>query len=314
MIYWVRHKTTFTYEAEVTYARCVLRLTPPSNAAQTLLDNAIAITPEPSDRLWRTGPFGEETLTVVIDKPHKVLVIDATSWVDVHAPPAPDAAASPNWEAVRAAAFDSSSLDATSPAAFLYPTPRTPLAPDITDYARASFPARRPVVEAGTDLMTRIHAEFVYDSEATTVSTPASAAFKARRGVCQDFAHIMVAGLRGLGLPAAYVSGYLRTNPPPGRPRLQGADATHAWVLLWCGEQEGWVGFDPTNATLARDDHIVLAVGRDYSDVAPIDGLTLSPGEQDLKVEVDVVPENELNERGGDAKAVARPARWPVRV
>jgi transglutaminase-like putative cysteine protease len=314
VIYWVRHRTTYTYEAEVTYARCVLRLTPPSTLAQTLLDNALAITPEPSDRLWRIGPFGEPTLTVVIDKPHKVLVIEATSWVDVHAPPAPDAAASLAWEVVRAAAFEVSSLDADSPAAFLYPTPRTPLTAAITDYARSSFPAGRPIVEAGIDLMTRIHAEFVYDSEATTVSTPASEAFKVRRGVCQDFAHIMVAGLRGLGLPAAYVSGYLRTNPPPGRPRLQGADATHAWVSLWCGEQDGWVGFDPTNAILARDDHITLATGRDYSDVAPIDGLTLSPGEQALKVEVDVVPENELAERGGDAKAVVRPSRWPVRV
>jgi transglutaminase-like putative cysteine protease len=312
VIYWVRHRTTYTYESQVTYARCVLRLTPPSTLAQTLLDNAIAIKPEPSDRLHRLGPFGEATLTVVIDKPHKVLVIEATSWVDVHAPPAPDAAASPAWEAVRAAAFEISSLEADSPAAFLYPTARTPLTPAITDYARASFPAGRPIVEAASDLMTRIHAEFVYDSEATTVSTPANEAFKARRGVCQDFAHIMVAGLRGLGLPAAYVSGYLRTNPPPGRPRLQGADATHAWVSLWCGAADGWVGFDPTNAILARDDHITLATGRDYSDVAPIDGLTLSPGEQALKVEVDVVPESELTERAGDARPSGRPARRPI--
>ena len=312
MIYWVRHRTTYSYEAEVTYARCVLRLTPPSTLAQTLLDNAIAITPEPADRLSRVGPFGEQTLTVVIDKPHKVLVIDATSWVDVHAPAAPAAAASPAWEAVRSAAYETSSLDDDSPAAFLYPTARTPLTAPITDYARASFPAGRPIVEAGAELMTRIHDEFVYDSEATTVSTPANEAFKARRGVCQDFAHIMVAGLRGLGLPAAYVSGYLRTNPPPGRPRLQGADATHAWVSLWCGEQDGWVGFDPTNAILARDDHITLAIGRDYSDVAPIDGLTLSPGEQELKVEVDVVPENELAERGWDAKAAVRPMRRAI--
>ncbi len=313
MIYWVNHKTTYTYESEVSYARCVLRLTPPSNAVQTLLENAIAISPEPSDRLKRTGPYGEATLTVVIDKPHKVLVIEAASWVDVHAAPAPDAARSPAWEHVGAAALASTALGADSPAAFLYPTPRTPLSPAITDYARASFPAGRPIVEAAIDLMTRIHAEFVYDGEATTVSTPASEAFKVRRGVCQDFAHIMIAGLRGLGLPAAYVSGYLRTNPPSGRPRLQGADATHAWVQLWCGEADGWIGFDPTNAILARDDHIILAVGRDYSDVAPIDGIMLSPGEQELKVEVDVVPENELAERGGGARA-ARPARRPIKV
>jgi transglutaminase-like putative cysteine protease len=315
VIYWVRHRTTYTYEAEVSYARCVMRLTPPTNAAQTVLENAIAITPEPSDRLTRTGPFGEETLTVVIDKPHKVLVIEATSWVDVHAPPPPDALASPDWEHVRAAALASLALGPESPADFLYPTPRTPLSPAITDYARASFPAGRPIVEAGIDLMTRIHAEFVYDSEATTVSTPASEAFKVRRGVCQDFAHIMIAGLRGLGLPAAYVSGYLRTNPPPGRPRLQGADATHAWVSLWCGEAYGWIGFDPTNAILARNDHITLATGRDYSDVAPIDGITLSPGEQELKVEVDVVPEEELAaEPTGDPRSAGRTARRRISV
>jgi transglutaminase-like putative cysteine protease len=312
VIYWVRHRTTYTYEAEVTYARCVLRLMPPSNAAQTVLENLIAITPEPANRLKRIGAFGEETLTVLIDKPHKVLVIEATSWVDVHSPPAPDAAASPAWEGVRATAFASSALGYDSPAAFLYPTPRTPLTPAITDYARASFPKGRPIVEAASDLMTRIHAEFVYDSDATTVATPASEAFKVRRGVCQDFAHIMIAGLRGLGLPAAYVSGYLRTNPPPGWPRLQGADATHAWVSLWCGDADGWIGFDPTNAILARDDHIMLATGRDYADVAPIDGITLSPGEQKLKVEVDVVPEDELADRIGDLRVTARPARRAI--
>jgi transglutaminase-like putative cysteine protease len=314
VIYWVRHRTTYTYESEVSYARCVLRLTPPSTAAQSLLENAIAIVPEPSDRLKRTGPFGEETLTLTIDKPHKILVIDATYWVDVHAPAAPDAAASPAWEPVRAAAFASTALGPDSPAAFLYPTPRTPLVPAITDYARASFPPGRPIVEAAIDLMTRIHAEFVYDSEATTVSTPASEAFKVRRGVCQDFAHIMIAGLRGLGLPAAYVSGYLRTNPPPGRPRLQGADATHAWVSLWCGAAHGWIGFDPTNAILARNDHITLATGRDYSDVAPIDGITLSPGEQELKVEVDVIPEDELAAEPTGERRAGRTVRRRISV
>ena len=315
MIYWVRHRTTYTYEAQVTYARCVLRLTPPSSAVQTVLENAITVTPEPSDRMKRTGAYGEETLTVVIDKPHKILVIEAVSWVDVHAPPAPDAAASPAWENVRAAAFESLALGPDSPAAFLYPTTRTPLAPAITDYARASFAEGRPIIEAAIDLMTRIHDEFVYDGEATTVSTPASEAFEVRRGVCQDFAHIMIAGLRGLGLPAAYVSGYLRTNPPPGRPRLQGADATHAWVSLWCGEAYGWIGFDPTNAILARDDHITLATGRDYSDVAPIDGITLAPGEQELKVEVDVIPEDELAaEPTDEPRSVGRTARRPISV
>ncbi len=190
-------------------------------------------------------------------------------------------------------AFQTADLGPQGPAAYLYPTPRTPLVRSITDYARASFAPGRPIVEATAELMTRIKADFTFDSEATDVRTAPEEAFKARRGVCQDFAHVMISGLRGLGLPAAYVSGYLRTIPPPGASRLEGADATHAWVSLWCGEDRGWIGFDPTNAILVENDHIVLAIGRDYADVAPIDGIILAPGEQDLKVEVDVIPQDE---------------------
>ena len=293
MIYGVRHRTTYSYEGMVTFARCVLRLTPRSSATQTVLASAIAITPEPSQSLERTGPFGEQTLTVVIDRPHDELIIEARSQVDVHAQPLGDPADSPAWEAVKAASLETSAIGADSPAAFLYPTRRTPILPEITDYARQSFPPGRPIVEAAVELMTRMHADFTYDAEATTVRTPPAEAFAARRGVCQDFAHIMICGLRGLGLPAAYVSGYLRTLPPPGGVRLEGADATHAWVSAWCGEERGWIGFDPTNALLVQNSHIVLAVGRDYADVAPIDGIMLAPGEQALKVEVDVIPQDE---------------------
>jgi transglutaminase-like putative cysteine protease len=292
VIYNVRHRTTYSYEGVVTFARCVLRLTPRSSATQTVLESSIAITPPPSRSRERTGPFGERTLTVVIDQPHRKLIIEARSRVDVHAPPVEAPADSPAWEAVRARSFETAGLEADGPAAYLYPTPRTPITPVITDYARESFQPGRPIIEAGADLMTRIRGDFTYDSKATTVSTPAAQAFAARRGVCQDFAHVMISALRGLGLPAAYVSGYLRTIPPPGRPRLEGADATHAWVSLWCGDERGWIGFDPTNALLVGDDHIVLAVGRDYADVAPIDGLMMGPGEQALKVEVDVIPED----------------------
>jgi transglutaminase-like putative cysteine protease len=141
--------------------------------------------------------------------------------------------------------------------------------------------------------MTRVYNDFRYDPGATEVSTPVWQAFDARHGVCQDFAQIMISGLRGLGLPTAYVSGYLRTIPPEGQPRLEGADATHAWISVWCGAEAGWIGFDPTNDILAADDHIVLANGRDYADVAPIDGVILAAGAQTLTVEVDVVPEEE---------------------
>jgi len=291
VIYTLRHKTTYAYGNSVSFARCVLRLTPNSSPGQTVLHTSLKVTPVPSLREERIGPFGEVLVTVLIDKPHEALVIEANSRIDVHAPPLPDPSASLPWEQVRADAIASTGMEANGPAVFLYPTRRTPKIAAITEYARLSFPPGRPIVEAVSDLNKRIHREFKYDPGATEVSTPVLEAFNARHGVCQDFAHIMICGLRGLGLPTSYISGYLRTIPPAGQPRLEGADATHAWVTVWCGEAVGWVGFDPTNAILAQNDHIELGVGRDYSDVAPIDGIILAGGEQKLTVEVDVIPE-----------------------
>ena len=293
MIYALRHRTTYSYEERVSFARCVLRLTPRHSATQTVLANSVTVVPRPSNTRDGTGPFGEKTRTVVIDTPHTALVIEAISRVDVHAPEPPDPKRGPSWETVREESFESRTLGPEGPAAYLYPTRRTPAASPITEYARQSFANGRSIVEGAAELMTRIHKDFTYDPEATTVSTAALDAFTARHGVCQDFAHVMISGLKGLGLPAAYVSGYLRTIPAPGKPRLEGADATHAWVSLWCGETHGWIGFDPTNALLVQNDHIVLAIGRDYSDVAPIDGIILAPGAQTLKVEVDVIPQDE---------------------
>jgi len=291
--YRLRHRTTYSYEQEVSFARCVLRLTPRSSATQTVLESAITVTPEPSARLERLGPFGAEIVTVTVDTPHKALVIEANSRIDVHVPPPGDPEASPPWEAVRGRALNTADLSPEGPASYLFPTPRTPIVPAITDYARQSFPPDRPIVAALAELNRRIFSEFKYDPGATEVSTPVAQAFEARHGVCQDFAQIMICGLRGLGLPAKYVSGYLRTIPPAGQPRLEGADATHAWVSVWCGDVLGWVGIDPTNAILAGNDHLVLAIGRDYADVAPIDGVILASGVQTLKVEVDVIPEDE---------------------
>jgi len=291
VIYDIRHRTTYAYGSEVTYARCVMRLTPRTFADQTRLASRIELTPSPSQERVGPGAFGEEVRTVVITEPHARLVIEASARVDVHAPPIAFAFDTP-WESVRALSLASRLLGPDGPASFLYPTERTPIAPQITDYARASFAPGRPVIEAASELTSRIHADFRYDPDATDVRTPAAAAFAARHGVCQDFAHVMISGLKGLGLPAAYVSGYLHTGR--GGNRLQGADATHAWVHLWCGEAAGWVGFDPTNDMTTRDDHIVLAIGRDYADVAPIDGVLLAPGAQTLEVEVEVTSENDF--------------------
>lgn len=185
-------------------------------------------------------------------------------------------------------------LAGRAPVHFLFPSGRVPLLPAITDYARPSFSAGRSAYGAAHDLMLRIGRDFRFDAKATTVSTPLAESFALRAGVCQDFAHVMIAALRGMGLPAAYISGYLRTVPPPGRPRLRGADASHAWVAVWCGD--GWLGLDPTNGVPVQDDHIVVARGRDYGDVAPVDGIVSGSGKQRLKVEVDVIPDTETQD------------------
>jgi transglutaminase-like putative cysteine protease len=295
VIYRVRHRTTYTYDAPVTFARCRLRLTPQDSSSQTVHEHRITVTPAPAQTVRRTGPFNEEVLALIIETPHLELIVDAASRVEVKAPHVDDLEDSPAWESIREESFASAGLGGASPAAYLYPTARTPILPALTDYGRQSFAAGRPILEAAAELTRRIRADFAYETGVTSVSTPPGEAFAARRGVCQDFANIMICALRGLGLPASYVSGYLRTVPPPGRPRLEGADATHAWVRVWCGPSRGWIGFDPTNAILVQDDHITLTAGRDYADVAPIDGVMLASGAQALKVEVDVLPEDETS-------------------
>lgn len=293
MIYQVRHLTTYIYEKPVSFARCALRLTPQSGGGQTVLETELMITPRPNRLQAHIGQFGENVVTAIIETPHRELKILARSRVEVDRPVLPRPLNGAPWERVREQAFASASLDILSPAQFLYPTAMTAVQAPITAYVAQSFSPGRPVVEAAFDLACRIRSDFTYDPKATEVSTPAIEAFGARRGVCQDFAHIMIAGLKGLGMPAAYVSGYLRTLPAPGKPRLEGADATHAWVNLWCGEDAGWIGFDPTNALVTASDHIVVAVGRDYSDIAPIGGVVLGPGSQKIKVAVDVIPADE---------------------
>ena len=290
MIYDIRHVTTYRYDAPVTSARCTLRLLPSDDEGQRVFDSGLEVSPAPATISERTDFFGMRVTNVSIEATHRELRITALSRVEVERHETPAPALTPPWEDVRQAAFSSSQLGQNAPAHFLFPSRLVPLHPPATQYAAESFVAGRPVVEAAAELMTRIRDDFKYDPKATAVSTPLSDAFDKRGGVCQDFAHIMIAGLRGLGLPAAYVSGYIRTLPPPGKPRLVGADASHAWVSLWCGDIFGWLDFDPTNAVLAGNDHIVIARGRDYADVSPIDGVILASGNQILSVSVDVAP------------------------
>ena len=289
MIYDIRHVTTYSYESPVSFARCSLRLEPGSGGGQELVSHTVDVRPRPADRTVRRDFFGTHTESILIETPHRNLRIDSRSRVAVSRTAPGRHAQSRAWESVRDIAFEAASLGPASPIGYVFASPLVPLQRPVTSYASASFPKGRGILAGAVDLMQRIRTDFKYDPKATVISTPLNEVFEKRHGVCQDFAHVMIAGLRGLGLPAAYVSGYLRTIPPAGRPRLQGADATHAWVSLWCGEGLGWIGFDPTNDILVENDHIVLAIGRDFSDVSPVDGIIVGSRKQKLNVAVDVV-------------------------
>jgi transglutaminase-like putative cysteine protease len=289
VIYDIRHVTSYAYDTTVSFARCALRLEPKSGDGQQLISHAVDIRPRPADRTVRHDFFGTHTESVVIETPHRNLRIDSRSRVSVSRSTPGRAAQSPPWEGVRDLAFEATSLGPASPIGYIFASPLVPVQRPVTAYASSSFAPGKGILAGAVDLMHRIRTEFKYDPKATVISTPLTEVFEKRHGVCQDFAHVMIAGLRGLGLPAAYVSGYLRTIPPPGKPRLQGADATHAWVSLWCGQQMGWIGFDPTNDVLVENDHIMLAVGRDFSDVSPVDGIIVGSRKQKLNVAVDVL-------------------------
>ena len=291
MIYDVRQTTTCAYASPVAHARHVLRLTPIPRPGQRVHVAALQILPEPLHRREGQDFFGNRLTWIEIEEPHRTLTIKLAARVTVDAANEPAALATPVWEAVREEAFATSDIGPLSPAHFLFPSRMVSLDPEIRDYTRESFPAERPVLDAAIELMNRLKADITYEIGATTVTTTPPMSFALRRGVCQDFAHIMISGLRGIGLPAAYVSGYLRTMPRTDPTRLQGADAMHAWVLVWCGSRSRLgIGLDPTNAVIASDQHVVLAVGRDYTDVAPMDGVIVGSGGQQIDVAVNVTP------------------------
>jgi transglutaminase-like putative cysteine protease len=291
VIYDIRHVTSYAYEFPVSSATLSLRVTPRAGPGQRCLDHGLAIEPKPKSLKMETDFFGNSVTTATIDTGGLMaLKVEAHARVDISRLPIAPSGASPDWKEIAAAALEQPSLGPEAPAHFIFASPHIALSTAVTAYAAQSFAPGRSIAEGARDLSKRIRAEFAYSPQVTDVSTPLDEAFAQRRGVCQDFAHIMIAGLRGLGLPAAYVSGYIRTIPPPGKVRLEGADATHAWVSVWCGTEIGWLGVDPTNAIDAGNDHIVLAIGRDFSDVSPIYGVFVGSGAQELEVGVDVLP------------------------
>jgi transglutaminase-like putative cysteine protease len=287
--YSVRHLTTYDYEDQVSVSHHILRLTPHNSARQTCLRNAIAVLPHPVDRSRHFDYFGNATVAFTLLEPHQRLAVEATSELEVAAPLLPDFTASPPWETVRDSLAFARNDEELSAYQFVFDSPRIEAGSKLEDYAQKSFPPARPLLDAVLDLTQRINHDFRFDNKATEVSTPVETFFEKRRGVCQDFSHLEIACLRSLGLPARYVSGYLRTLPPPGQPRLVGADASHAWCSVW-SPGAGWVDFDPTNNCVISDSHITLACGRDYDDVSPIHGVLLGGARHNLETSVDVLP------------------------
>ncbi|AXK80285.1 transglutaminase family protein [Pseudolabrys taiwanensis] len=288
MIYDVRQVTTYHYDSAVTDAHHALRLTPIDRPGQRVHAAALDVTPAPVERREGRDFFGNRVTWIKLEQQHDVLSVRVAARIVVEPPQQPGE--TPAWEEVREAAVRCTDFSPEAPAHFLFASRVVSLDPEIREYAAASFPEGRPVLEGAVDLMGRIKADFVYEVGATTATTTPPMSFALRRGVCQDFSHVMISGLRSLGLPAAYVSGYLRTARPGDEVKLEGADAMHAWVLVWCGDEAGWIGLDPTNDMPAGTDHLVLAIGRDYADVAPIDGVIVAAGGQRLEVAVQVTP------------------------
>ncbi len=294
MIYLVRHTTLVRYDAFVRLARFNLRLRPADWPNQTIEDYKLIVKPTPASIQERPGAYPVNIARLVIDSPLRELEVESRFRAIVSAEVAVPLPGDPTVAEVAEAALQVDSISPTAPANYLFASPRAPMVAEIGRWAAVELASGRGIVEAGLALCKRLKQDFTYDPTATEASTPAEEAFAARHGVCQDFAHVMVIGLRLAGLPAAYVSGYLRTDPPPGRARLIGADATHAWVMLWCGPQRGWIGFDPTNGVITGSGHVFTAMGRDIADVTPMDGIFVGQAEQDVQVEVDVMPIEEV--------------------
>jgi transglutaminase-like putative cysteine protease len=294
MKYRLIHRTKYTYEGAVTVSHHLARLAPRTLPGQRCPWHELEIKPVPVGRGVHLDSFGNTTTYFEVEGKHEELEVTARSMVEVLPTLHPEARTTPPWERIRDACQLEKLTPGSEAGAFRFTSPMVPLGKEFADFAITEFPSGRPILEGVLALTNRIFRDFKFDPKATDVTTPVSEVLKKRAGVCQDFAHLMLACLRSIGLPARYVSGYLETAPPPGKARLTGADASHAWVSVFCGESAGWIDTDPTNNILPGERHITVAWGRDFSDVSPLRGVTLGAGGQRLAVAVDVIPVDEL--------------------
>lgn len=291
MRYAVSHLTRLEYASPVRMAQFAVRLRPAHWPGQNVSAYEFNVDPAPAAILEGEGGYFINETKFELREPLSMLTVESRFVVDREAlAQSVTSAAGPALSDLREMATSRPDLSPLGPASYIFASPIARPEREIALWAGRMIQTSMPVMDAGRVLMRAIHERFAYDDAATQADTLPIAAFINRRGVCQDFAHVMIVAARAHGIPAGYVSGYLRTRPPPGQERLVGADAMHAWVALWCGEELGWVGFDPTNDILASDGHIVIGMGRDYSDVAPFDGRFRGSARQTMLVSVDVAP------------------------
>jgi transglutaminase-like putative cysteine protease len=298
MRYQVSHTTVYEYNEPVSLCQNLVHLRPRTVPGQRCLSTSLDIDPVPGAVSDRIDYFGNPATFFSIQEPHRQLTLTANHQVEAQTGPTLEPDRSPPWEAVRDLLTTDRSRPALEAYQFVFGSRYARPAAALAEYALPSFFPGRPLLQAVLDLTARIHADFRYDPRATTLSTPLHEVFEKRHGVCQDFAHLQIACLRSLGLATRYVSGYIRTSPAPGQSRLVGADATHAWVSIYC-PVHGWVDQDPTNNQTPSDKHLLLAWGRDYDDVSPVKGVILGGGQPELKVSVDVCPLEAEEEQSG---------------
>jgi transglutaminase-like putative cysteine protease len=291
MRYHVTHETKYIYDSKVTLSQQLLHMTPRNTQYQYCEWHQLELSPKPTERIQNVDYFGNFSDYLAIFSPHQELIVTSKFSVRLESRLQLSAMMnSQSWEQVKQHLNQEGSNDIEA-SSFLYSSPKVKCSESLAEYALPSFWQGRPLIEAVFDLTKRIYTEFKFDSEATDVSTPLDQVLAGRRGVCQDFAHLMIGCLRSIGLSCRYVSGYILTHPPAGTPRLIGADASHAWVSVYCPDY-GWVDFDPTNNSLVQHEHITVAWGRDFSDVSPMRGVVLGGGKQELEVSVTVTPED----------------------
>lgn len=292
MQYLLSHRTHYSYASSVDSAHHIAHLRARAFAGQKVSAISIATRPEPAMAIQHVDHFGNHIDIYRLDAPHNRFDIEVRAAVDVRFPDPPPARETPAWEELRATLRGDGFPQPTAIEAseFVHDSPLLPFDPALRDYGAASFAPGRPVLEAARELTTRIRQDFEYHPGATDISTPLSQVFAGKAGVCQDFAHVMIAALRAHGLAAGYVSGYIRTVHTQEEIELRGSDASHAWVAVWCGAPTGWVHLDPTNDLIVCEDHVAVAWGRDFSDVSPLRGVILGGGAHSYGVDVNLVP------------------------